>query len=72
MRLRDRTDALLVEIPHSLDVFADRFSGDGECIEEKRARFLRQLLEQRGDAAGGVDILDVPLPVPVPRRRDLG
>src|SRR6266496_3985446 len=72
MRLRDRPDALLIEIPYALDILADRFSGDGQRIEKEGARFLRQLLEQHGDAAGGVDILDVPLPVPVPRRRYLG
>ena len=71
MRLRDRPDALLVEISYALDIFADSLSSDGERVEEESVRLLRQLLEQRGNAAGGVDILDMPLPIAVPRRRDL-
>ena len=72
MRLRDRPDTLLVQIPDVLDVLSDCLTGNGESVEEQSSRFLRQLLEQRGNAAGGTDILDMPLPVPVPRRRNFG
>src|SRR6266550_3444313 len=72
MRLRDRPDTSLVEIPDALDIFADSLSSDRERVEEESVRLLRQLLEERGNAAGGVDILDMPLPVPVPRRRYFG
>ena len=67
--LGDRPNTLVVEVADVLDIFPNRFSGDGERIEKKRSRLSRQLLEQRWDAAGGVDILDMPLPVPIPRRR---
>ncbi len=69
MRLSDGPDALLVEIPDVLNIFGDSLASDGERVEVKSSRLLRQLLEQCGYAAGGVDVLDVPLPIPVPRRR---
>src|SRR6266566_3990968 len=72
MRLRDRPDTLLVEIPDALDILADSLSRNRERVEEESVRLLRQLLEERGNAAGGVDILDMPLPVPVPCRRYFG
>src|SRR5688500_467356 len=71
MRPLNGTYTLGVEILNALDVIADRFPGDGKRVEEKRSRLARQLPEQRRYATGSVDILDVPLPIPVPRRRHL-
>ena len=63
--LRDGPNTSLVEIPHLRDVLAHRLSGDGERVEPQCSRFPRQLFEQRWNAARGVDVLNVPLPVAI-------
>ena len=58
--LFERMDALRILDFRRLDALAERYAGNGHAVEVQQARNLADFIEDGADAAGGVDIFDMP------------
>ncbi len=71
MRVVDRSQAIGIAIARRGQVLSESLTGDSRRAECKQSGYVGELAEDRRNAAGRMDVLNVPLAIAVPCRRHL-